>query len=1396
VGSLGKAVAVSGAAIGAAAAVIGAESVKMAVNFQASMEKIHTQAGASQAAVESLTKSVLQLAPSTQQGPEQLSEALYHLKSVGMDNADAMKALKTASDLAAVGGANLEDTTNALAGAWRSGIRGATDFGGAASTVNAIIGAGNMKMEDFVQAIGTGILPSAKTFGLSLSQVGSALALMTDEGVPAVDAATRLRMSFSLLGAPSAAANKVLGQIGLTGLQLANAMRGPQGLIGAISLLKDHLDASGMSASKQAQIISAAFGGGRSSSAIMTMLNNLDVLEKKQQQINDTTGRYGGAVAAQRQTAQAQFAILRSSIDTLGIRLGLDLLPPVTAFVKYLAATAVPAVAKFAHAVMSIIPVGTIKRDFDQVETWIDNLFGIKQKPKPVKVPVQLGPVVGGTKASIFNAPVTVPTKLGPVVGGTSSLYNLPAATVQARLGPEIGGQSAQIFNALPGHAAKAGGGIADSIISAVKKVDWGQVFSDILSSAVSGAQKIGAAFVDLLGKINWTQVGGAAAKVMVGLIVGIFNGLLPAILDEAIHHPLDMLQFILALIPIGKAAGILIDVLDKVPIIGPLTKFFLGPVAKVGDMLWSLLKKILGKVFGPVGDLIGGYFKDALSWLRGKGESILLGLWYGAEDAWGAVVRWLGKFGNFVLAPFKAAGKWLLKVGGDIIGGLWEGEKARWSDAWSWVTKIGGWIGGVFAKAGSWLLAHGRDIIDGLWSGEKDRWSTAWSWVTKIGGWIISAFAKAASWLVGHGRDIISGLWNGQKAQWSAAWSWITKIGGWIIGSFAKAGGWLVGHGGDIIRGLKNGMVNAMKDIGGWVKSNVVDPVINWVKHFFGIKSPSTVMAGIGGHLMSGLFQGMMGGDLTGMVKQIFGSLPDALGSIVEKGLASVASLPSKALSALTGLGSKLGNFIGGLFSGGGGGGNASNEAIGKAMAAAMGWTGSQWTALQSLWTRESGWNTTATNPSSGAYGIPQSLPASKMASAGADYMTNPATQIRWGLGYILGRYGSPAAAWAHETSAGWYASGGKVPGTGNSDSVLAMLTPGEAVIPKHLVPLFADALKAHGVPGFASGGVVGGRLTAEQSRGLTVADTYMSGVVTTLSKIASEQSAAVKAIQTYYSGHSAASREREISTQSRQLTNLANKLTTLTSQHNAAVSYQSSVQSNLSGYGALSGLTVDPFQKGGGLSSQLQAKLAQLNKFSGAIGQLKKAGLSKTLLQQVVAMGPDDGYTYAQAMLSGGSSIIKQINTAEGAITSAAGGVAHTAAVAVYGKAVVDGFKAQQSALEKQMKNLGATMGREVARWLGVPASKLPHYGHGGTFSAGQLFVVGDRGPELASFGQSGRVYSPEQSAALTARGGDGGALHVENVNINHVPGFTTVKDIENGLTAAARQVRLARR
>ena len=94
----------------------------------------------------------------------------------------------------------------------------------------------------------------------------------------------------------------------------------------------------------------------------------------------------------------------------------------------------------------------------------------------------------------------------------------------------------------------------------------------------------------------------------------------------------------------------------------------------------------------------------------------------------------------------------------------------------------------------------------------------------------------------------------------------------------------------------------------------------------------------------------------------------------------------------------------------------------IARAMLGRFGFGADQFSCLDSIYVNESGWDVHADNPSSSAYGIPQALPGSKMASAGADWETNPATQIEWGIGYIKSRYGTPCNAWGFKQSNGWY--------------------------------------------------------------------------------------------------------------------------------------------------------------------------------------------------------------------------------------------------------------------------------------------------------------------------------------------------------------------------------------
>lgn len=178
-------------------------------------------------------------------------------------------------------------------------------------------------------------------------------------------------------------------------------------------------------------------------------------------------------------------------------------------------------------------------------------------------------------------------------------------------------------------------------------------------------------------------------------------------------------------------------------------------------------------------------------------------------------------------------------------------------------------------------------------------------------------------------------------------------------------------------------------------------------------------------------LSQGSSGGFMSRLVQKAVGWLAERAKGLIDRVPGSGTAFGQVATGAARRVIDNMSDWIVEKFSGG-----AQGEAIGKAVGEAQkyaqsklkahGWGPEQFTPLKKLWERESNWRWNAENPSSGAYGIPQALPPGKMASAGRDWRTNPATQIRWGLGYIKGRYGSPTNAWAHSENVGWYDRGG----------------------------------------------------------------------------------------------------------------------------------------------------------------------------------------------------------------------------------------------------------------------------------------------------------------------------------------------------------------------------------
>jgi Phage-related minor tail protein len=309
---------------------VGIAATKMASQFDAQMELIHTQAGASQQEVDQLKQKTLALAPAVGVGPDQLAAGLYHVESAGFRGAQALDMVAESAKGARIGQADLEATTQAMIGVMAVGFKDVHSASDAMAFLNTTVGIGDMRMEKLAQSIATGTLPAFKSAQLGMIDYSAALATLTDNVTPADEAATRLRMTVSLMANVQGPAAAALSEIGLSSTALANDMRKPDGLLAAVMDLKTHLEQSGKTAVEQNVIIDRAFGGGRTSGAIHTLLEETDRLKDKYHEIGDQAQRaakFNEAWTATNQTLAQQGAEVRAWLQATAIELGERLIP-------------------------------------------------------------------------------------------------------------------------------------------------------------------------------------------------------------------------------------------------------------------------------------------------------------------------------------------------------------------------------------------------------------------------------------------------------------------------------------------------------------------------------------------------------------------------------------------------------------------------------------------------------------------------------------------------------------------------------------------------------------------------------------------------------------------------------------------------------------------------------------------------------------------------------------------------------------------------------------------------------------------------------------------------------------------------------------------------------------
>lgn len=317
------------------------EGVKGATSLQAAMTRLETQAGASSAQVKQLTGSVLSMAGEVGAKPQELAEGMYHVVSALNATTPAAQrtsveygVMKAAAEGAQVGGANIVDVTNALDAAVISGLPGLGNYTHAMGALNTIVGAGDMTMQDLADALGTGLLAPMKNFGVSLQDIGGALAVFGDNNLRGAAAATKLTSAIRIMAAPSKTAAGYLAEVGISATELGDDIRS-HGLVDALEDLKKHLEASGDTATQQMRVLSNAFGG-RQATGVQILLAQLDRMKEKVKDVSQGASNFGEDWQKRTENLSAQMDKLKGSVEADADRLGFFLIPKLEATGKAL----------------------------------------------------------------------------------------------------------------------------------------------------------------------------------------------------------------------------------------------------------------------------------------------------------------------------------------------------------------------------------------------------------------------------------------------------------------------------------------------------------------------------------------------------------------------------------------------------------------------------------------------------------------------------------------------------------------------------------------------------------------------------------------------------------------------------------------------------------------------------------------------------------------------------------------------------------------------------------------------------------------------------------------------------------------------------------------------------
>lgn len=361
------------------------EGSKAFASYQQALEAVHTQAGLTQTRVNSLGKDLLQISGSGQipETPEVLANQLYRIASStsGMhySNAKLIAMTKAAGELSVIGGPGTdpEQTARIIGGIRATGVKGAGNPQNIAALANATVGSGDLRMSDFVNFVGTGVLSSAHLSGVTLPQVSALLSLLGDNLQSGQVSGHSIAHGLQLLAAPSGVGENVYKSIGIGGTEIGNLLRTPgKGLTSALSDLTKHLTEKGainpnrvighgMSAESERQFLigygfsnsqvnQAAkvglgamgptgktledmllvhmFGGAKQSIPIMTAITEQPRFAAKLSSQQNMLGSFGTDWKSTMAEPANQLKMFDAQLDTFGVEIGSKVLPKLISF--------------------------------------------------------------------------------------------------------------------------------------------------------------------------------------------------------------------------------------------------------------------------------------------------------------------------------------------------------------------------------------------------------------------------------------------------------------------------------------------------------------------------------------------------------------------------------------------------------------------------------------------------------------------------------------------------------------------------------------------------------------------------------------------------------------------------------------------------------------------------------------------------------------------------------------------------------------------------------------------------------------------------------------------------------------------------------------------------------